>query len=331
MILVDGGKGGGQIVRTALSLSAVTKKECIIKNIRGQRGESGLKAQHLAAVKAMQQLCHADVTGAYEGSREITFIPGNIEGGKYTVDIGTAGSTTLLLQTLLPACLREDAPVTLIAKGGTDTLWCPPSTHFQQIFLKALEKIGVKTACEINRYGFYPKGGGQISLTILPSKQILQLDFKERGKLQQTEIYAIVAEQLKERSVAERMIETYQKILPESKAKIKYVPTLSSGCSLQSVGQYENYAVGTGVLGDVKKSAEQLGRECAEATKRLQQEKGVDSFFGDQLMIYLGLAGAGEISVPEITKHMQTNAEVIEQFLPVKILLEKNKIKCVKK
>lgn len=331
MITLDGSKAGGQLLRTSLSLSAITQQSFTIKNIRGQREETGLKPQHLTAVKAMQQLCHADVVGAQLRSKEITFIPHTVEGGDFIFNIGTAGSTTLLLQTLIPACLREENTTTITVQGGTDTLWCPPSVHFQYIFLEALKRIGIMCSLEIKRYGFYPKGGGEMQITIFPSDGFHKIDFTERGSLERLQIYGLASEALQQRRVVERMVQEFQSVLPESQAVIKYVKTLSSGCLLHSVVQFQNYTVGEGLLGDVRLRAEQVGKTVALKTKQLLEQKGVDIHLGDQLLIYLGIAGRGQVAVPEITEHMRTNVEIIEQFLPVRFHFEKNSIHVRKK
>lgn len=331
MITLDGSQGGGQLLRTALSLSAVTQQAFTIKNIRGQREEQGLKPQHLTAVQAVQHLCHADVIGAQLGSKEITFIPHRVEGGTFHFDIGTAGSTTLLLQTLIPACLREDQPTTITVQGGTDTLWCPPSMHFQHVFLEALQRIGITLSLEIKRYGFYPKGGGEMRLTLYPFDGFQPIHFVERGSLERLKIYSLASDHLQQKQVAERMAQEFQKLLPESMAVVHYVKTLSPGCLLHSVAQFHKYAVGEGLLGDVRLSAENVGKTVALKTQTLLLQQGVDGYLGDQLMLYMAMAGKGEVLVPAITDHMRTNAAVIEQFLPVKFTFEKNLIACRKK
>ena len=330
MITLDGSHGGGQLLRTALSLSAVTQQPFTIKNIRGQREEQGLKPQHVTAVHAVQQLCHADVMGAHLGSKELTFIPHQVEGGNFSFDIGTAGSTTLLLQTLLPVCLAEDRSTTITVTGGTDTLWCPPSVHFQQVFLEAVQRIGIAVSLDITKYGFYPKGGGEMSLTIFPFDGFERIHFTERSALERVKVYCLASEHLQQKHVAERMVREFQSIFPESQAVVKYVTTLSPGCLLHSVVQYQNYAIGEGLLGDVRLRAEHVGKTVALKTQTLMRQQGVDVYLGDQLLIYMALAGKGEILVPAVTEHMRTNAAVIEQFLPVKFTFEKHVISCRK-
>lgn len=330
MIALDGSHGGGQLLRTALSLSAVTQQPFTIKNIRGQREEGGLKPQHVTAAQAVQQLCHADVIGAQIGSKEITFIPHRVEGGTFSFDIGTAGSTTLLLQTLLPVCLAEDRSTTLTVQGGTDTLWCPPSAYFQYVFLEALQRIGIAVSLDIKKYGFYPKGGGEMQLTIFPFDGFERIQFTERGALERIKVYSLASAALEKQRVAERMAREFQTLLPESQAVITYVNTLSPGCLLHSVVQFQKYTVGEGLLGDVRLRAEQVGKTVALKTQTLLRQQGVDVYLGDQLMLYMALAGKGEVLVPAVTDHMRTNAQVIEQFLPVQFAFEKNLMSCRK-
>jgi len=184
---------------------------------------------------------------------------------------------------------------------------------------------------EIKKYGFYPKGGGEISLTIFPFDGFHKIDFTERGTLERLQVYGLASEALQQRRVAERMVQEFQSVLPESQAVITYVKTLSPGCLLHSVAHFQNYAVGEGLLGDVRLRAEQVGKTVGLKTKQLLEGKGVDVHLGDQLMIYLGIAGKGQVVVPEVTEHMRTNAEIIEQFLPVKFSLEKHMISCRKR
>jgi len=332
MISLDGSQGGGQLLRTALSLSAATGQAFEIKNIRGQRAKGGLQPQHLAAVHAVQQLCGAQVEGDRRGSTSLRFEPGTIKGGKYTFDIGTAGSTTLLLQTLIPACLREEKESIFIVKGGTDTLWCPPSHYFLHVFCRFLHAMGLTVHADIKRYGFYPKGGGEVSFTMDAHQQLGDIHFVERGALQTIDVCALVSKDLMQRQVGERMLKGFQTVFPDKMVRydVHPVDTLSPGCVLHSHAHYEHFAVGADVLGEQKKKAEDVGKECALQLQRVMKSEGVDAYAADQLMIYLGLKGEGTIATDKITDHMTTNAQIIEQFLPVRFSMKKNVIMCRK-
>ncbi len=330
MIQIDGSRGGGQLVRTALSLSAATGKPFTIKNARGQRKQSGLKPQHLAAIKALQQICDADVEGAMSGSTEFSFSPRKIKGGTYTFDIGTAGSSTLLLQTIIPAAVHADAATTVTILGGTDTKWCPPGMHMQHVLLPIVRKAGINVEMTVEKYGFYPKGGGEITAVIRPMQKIKELTLNERGKIQAKEVTACASTALQTKKVAERMISAFLKEMndPVWKTQQQYVATASPGCFLHAHVNYENYPVGDDALGEKGKSSENVGKECAQKIQTLMNGEGLDEYAADQVMVYLALAGRGRITTAKITDHMRTNAEVIEKFVNVKFSLSNDRITC---
>ncbi|HWQ19733.1 MAG TPA: RNA 3'-terminal phosphate cyclase, partial [Methanotrichaceae archaeon] len=170
MIEIDGshGEGGGQIVRTAVALSAVTGTSVRISKIRQGRPKPGLAAQHARAVEALAQICSGDIYGAQPGSSEITFVPGQVQGGRYSIDIGTAGSITLLVQCLLPALTTADGPVHLEIRGGTDVRWSPTIDYVRQVFLPALREFGASVEVLEVRRGYYPRGGGFVALDVTP-------------------------------------------------------------------------------------------------------------------------------------------------------------------
>ncbi len=330
MIKIDGSVGGGQLIRTALSLSAATSKPFTIKNIRSQREQAGLKPQHLAAVKALQQICNADVLGATMGSAELSFTPKKIRGGAYEGDIGTAGSSTLLLQTIIPAAIHAETATTVTLLGGTDTKWCPPSLHMQHVFLPLLKKTGVEVEMNIEKYGFYPKGGGKITARIHPQPAPKSLDLQQRGKVQQKEVIAYASLDLQSKNVAERMISSFLSEMKDNNWKThkQYGATASPGCFLHAHIKYENYPLGDDALGEKGKSSEEVGKECAQKIQTLMRGEGLDEYAADQLMVYMALAGRGSIMTAKITDHMRTNAEVIERFVNVKFSFSKNRITC---
>jgi len=331
MITIDGSVGGGQLLRTALSLSAATGQAFEITHIRGQRTERGLKPQHLTAVHAMQRLCQARVEGDRLGSTSLRFEPGKVSGGHYRFDIGTAGSTTLVLQTLLPACLREEHASVFELVGGTDTTWCPPSLYFRDVFCDFLKRLGVHVEVKVERFGFYPRGGGKILAIVKQCKELKSISFVERGQQQRIHVAAYASRTLQSRQVIERMIKGFQDHFSSPvEVEQQYVDTFSPGCFLHCHAEYEHYVVGDDVLGEPKKRAEDVGEECAEKMIALMKGDGVDAYAADQLMIYMGLKGEGKVNVMTITDHVKTNAQVIEQFLPVQFNIENNTIHCRK-
>src|SRR3990172_3500545 len=172
MLVIDGsfGEAGGQILRTAVALSAIKKIPIKVISIRKGRPEPGLKAQHLVGIQAAAELCNAKLTGASLGSTEITFTPGKIKTGGFKFDVGTAGAITLVLQTLVPIAAFAPGKVKLEIKGGTTVAWSPPIEYFQNIYCDYLEKMGILVNSEVIKYGFYPKGGGIVKVEISPLK-----------------------------------------------------------------------------------------------------------------------------------------------------------------
>ncbi len=329
MIEIDGQHAGGQLLRTALSLSAATGKAFEITKIRGQRQERGLKPQHLTAVHAMQKLCNADLQGDNIGSNDLVFKPNEIKGGSFTFDIGTAGSTILILQTLIPACLREEKSSTFTIKGGTDTLWCPGSMYFQNVFCNFMEKIGINIDFHVEKYGFYPKGNGIVACTVKPCVQLNNINFAERGSLKSMNANVIVSNDLQKRNVLERIMKGFKENFNEPiDINSQYVDTHSTGGFIHANVRYENYNVGADVIGERTKRAEDIGKECAEKIKLLTQSDGVDKYAADQLMVYMGLKRSGSVKSVEITDHIKTNAQVIEKFLPVKFTIKSQLIRC---
>ena len=195
MLTIDGtfGEGGGQILRTALALSLVTGKPFRIENIRAGRRNPGLLRQHLTAVNAATEISHAEVTGAAIGSRELTFAPGSVVSGVYSFAVGTAGSTTLVLQTVLPALLVASGKSKVILEGGTHNPFAPPFDFLEKSFLPLVNRMGPRVTAELERPGFYPAGGGRMSVTVEPVIALQRLDLQVRGEVLDRRARAVVA------------------------------------------------------------------------------------------------------------------------------------------
>src|SRR6266568_1207968 len=204
MMVIDGahGEGGGQILRTSLALSLVTGTPFRIEHIRAGRPKPGLLHQHLTAVHAAAAVGRAQVTGAAIGSLQLTFIPGRVTPGTYTFTVGTAGSTTLVLQTVLPALLLASEPSTLTLEGGTHNPFAPPFDFLAQVFLPLVNRLGPQVTATLERPGFYPAGGGKCQITIAPTTRLTRLDLRERGEVRAIHARALVAKL--PRSIAER-------------------------------------------------------------------------------------------------------------------------------
>lgn len=337
MIEIDGsmGEGGGQIIRTAVALSALTGKPFRIFNVRGNRTPPGLKAQHLTGVKAVAKICNAKVNGAEIGSKELTFVPAEIKGGSFEWDIGTAGSITLVLQALMPAMLFSKKEFTISITGGTHVRWSPSIEYFRNVFCSYLNRMGASTEhvnLEIKQQGFYPKGGGKIKLRIKPC-EMRAVEILERGNLKKTDIWSTASRDLQKAEVAERQIKGFKKEYKGERYEqvvSEYVESLSTGSNIHAHAHFENCKLGADEIGERGKKAEIVGEWCA---KKLKQEIGMDSTVDthmlDQIIPYLGMLG-GKVKFGKTTSHAETNIKITEMFLPVKFEKKENVLECRK-
>ena len=337
MIIIDGSIGGGQILRTSLSLSALTQKPFKIKNIRSKRSNPGLQNQHLTSVNSIAQICNAKVIGNILNSKELEFFPNKVVPGNYKFDIGTAGSTTLVLQTLLPPLIfdtNQQSNVSVI--GGTANPLAPPALEIKEVFLWHLKNLGININLEIEKEGFYPKGGGKIKVKINPAEILNEIKLQTSDKSKhydETNVIAICSKELKEKNVAKRMIDGFKLNFPVKeniKTKEIYVETLSPGCYLHANYNYGYiYKIGMTILGEKTKKSEDVGKECAiKLLEEMKSGENLDSFTADQLLIYLAIKGSGKIRTSKITDHIKTNIETIEKFLDVKFTIKDNIIEC---
>ncbi|MBE0523353.1 MAG: RNA 3'-terminal phosphate cyclase [Methanosarcinales archaeon] len=320
MIAIDGsfGEGGGQIIRTAVALSAVTGNDISINNIRENRPQPGLKAQHLTAVRTAAALTHADVTGMELGSKQVIFKPKGIFGGHYNVDIGTAGSITLLLQCLMPAAAMSPETVTLDIIGGTDVAWSPPIDYLSNVLLPVLTSIGLDCSIHLQKRGYYPRGGGRVRVVINPSK-LTGIDIKKRPcNIMGTSHSSNLPEHVVQHQ-ADSAVEALERagyILSIDLETANNVST-GSGITLWSGN------IGGSALGRRGLTAEKVGRVAArEIIAELDSGAAVDIYLADQLIPYMGLAGTGSFTSREISKHTSTNIWVVEQFLKIKFKIK---------
>ena len=336
MIEIDGSylEGGGQILRTACALSAIRQIPCYIFNIRKGRKEPGLKPQHLLGLRALSELCNGKSEGDYLGSEEIWFYPGSLDKTKreLRIKIETAGSITLLLQTLIPPSLFAKEPITILINGGaTDTFFSPTIDHFRYVFLKILEKMGARIEVQIEKRGFYPKGGAKVKVIVYPTK-LKPITLTTCGALKEIIIISGASELLKERKVAERQISGAKQILGKLKLPIReiveYYPTLSPGSQINIIAKFENTIIGSDNLGRIGKGAEIVGKEVAlEFLKEGKTGACLDKHLADQILPFMALSqGKSEVTVSEITNHCRTNIWVIEKFLKGRFKIEGNKI-----
>jgi RNA 3'-terminal phosphate cyclase (ATP) len=322
MIDIDGshGEGGGQIVRTAVALASVTGTSIRIKNIRPGRPKPGLAPQHAQAIEALAHLSSARTSGVGPGSVEITFQPGEIGGGRYRVDIGTAGSVTLLVQCLLPAMIKADGPVSLEVRGGTDVRWSPSIDYLKNVFLPALAKFGVGANLDLRRRGYYPRGGGLVALEVVPGPlRPAFLEAQDTVPIQGVSHCSNLPEH-----VARRQAESAGEALREAgyavgiSLEVLEVPSTGSGITLWSGFK------GACALGERGVRAESVGRAAAdEMILELRSRASVDVHLADQLVPYLALAGGG-YTAREISRHASTNIWTARHLLSREIVVSRD-------
>ena len=349
-ITLDGSylEGGGQIVRNALALSALTGKSFYVDNIRKGRCDSGLKAQHLFCVKAAAQLCKADFTDVEMGSTSMAFFPKKLSATVLDIDIGTAGSITLFLQSVVIPSIFANAPVKILVTGGTDVSWSMPFDYLKEVFLPHIKQFATVDARLLKR-GYYPKGGGKVEINIKPKfklsafenfeeffdyirKQKQEIVQTEQGKLLQVKGISHASKILSNAKVAERQAEVAKMALKELNCPAgiaaEYSDTLSAGSGITLWAKFDSGAIiGADALGEKGKPSETVGKEAAERLiKEIKFGAPIDKHLADNLIPYLGLFG-GKIKVSEITKHTLTNIYVTEKFLNVKFEVdEKEKV-----
>jgi RNA 3'-terminal phosphate cyclase (ATP) len=324
MIEIDGsyGEGGGQIVRTALSLSCLLGKPFHLIDIRKGRPKPGLMPQHLVAVRAAQQLSRAEVRGDAKGSTELFFSPKGAEGGVFSFDIATAGSTSLVLQTLIPALLfcREKSSVTL--RGGTHVPFSPSFYYLKEIFAPILRRLGLDIRLDIDSYGFYPKGGGVIRAEIEPTRGIMPLRIRKRGELSRIDGCSAVGNL--PLSIAERqkqaLLEMILPVMPlwggHTHIEILNVPSVGQGSFIFLRAESANFLAGFSSLGARGKRAEVVAEEVArEFLAYYAVEGALDPHLADQVVLYLSLCEEQSVfTTSAITRHLLTNLWVISLF-----------------
>ncbi len=322
MIRIDGsfGEGGGQILRTAVGLSQATGKAFRIEKIRAGRERPGLLRQHLTAVLAATEVGGAEVEGAVLGSTALTFAPGKVRAGDYRFSVGTAGSGTLVFQTVLPALMLAPEPSRIVIEGGTHNTAAPPFDFLARTFLPLLERMGPKVRLEFERYGFYPAGGGRFCAAIEPCAALKPLHLGERGEIVSRVITAVVANL--PGHLALREIETVAGMLNWSKDCGKIDQTRNSAgpgnVVMVEIGSAEVTEIFS-AFGQLGVSAEKVASTAArDAREYLVSRAAAGEHLTDQLLLPLGLAGAGSFTAEKINMHARTNMAVISEFLPVR-------------
>jgi RNA 3'-phosphate cyclase len=357
MIELDGshGEGGGALIRVALALSTLTEQEFKVTNIRANRPEPGLKAQHLEAINALKQICDAETNEIKVGTTELHFKPGKIKRGVYEIDIGTAGSISLVLQALIIPCMFAPGKVTLKLKGGTCGKWQASVYYLQNILLPHLHKFVDRIELKILRPGYYPKGGGEVHLEITPrfnihkfkyvedflkELKVARIKLSEQGKLEQIRGVVNLSTELEEKEVGERVKKTAEITLKKFNVPIniraEYAKSLSTGGEVVIWALFSKdgkidpdnpLILGSDALLEKNKSSEEVGKEAAnKLMKDIEQKNIIDTYLLDQLIPFISLLPGSEIQTSEISEHAHTNMHVCKQFLPILFKIVKGKV-----
>lgn len=334
-IEIDGSmlEGGGQILRVSVALSAVSGRPVRVFNIRAKRSNPGLRPQHLTAIKAVAEIVRARVEGLYVGSRELTFIPSRPKAGSFSFDVGTAGSTTLVLQSLMPVAALAPSNIAVEIKGGTDNPMAPPVDYVERVLVPALLRMGYRCKVSTLRRGFYPRGGGVVRASMEPVEHLSPIymdgrrgEVKVRGIAYSCRLPGHIVERMVKaaydrlREGGVNCIEIEREVLQPGHPKC----SLDPGCGILLVAEGEGCIMGSDCLGERGKPAEVVGKEAADSLLRqLETQASVDKHLGDQLVVYMALArGRSKIRVSELTLHAATCVEVVRRLLGVTIRVE---------
>jgi len=332
VIEIDGstGEGGGQILRTALALSMCTGRPIALSNIRAKRPKPGLMRQHLTCVSAAAAVSGAKVEGAEPGSQTLVFEPGRVRAGDYVFNVGTAGSCTLVLQTVLPALMLAPQPSRVTLGGGTHNPMAPPFHFLERSFAPLLRRLGADLDLELRRHGFYPAGGGEVSAHIRPAAAgLAPFDLTERGPLRQE--YAECLAPALPHSVALRELAVLERTLGWSAEQLRTPAVRQNegpGNALMATLAFEHVTEVVTSFGEKRVSAEQVAGALVTQVRAFQGSEGaLGAHLADQWMLPLALAvaakgGTASFTCTELTEHAATNIGVIEKFLPVRFAVE---------
>jgi RNA 3'-terminal phosphate cyclase (ATP) len=330
-VQIDGsyGEGGGQIIRTSLSLSAITGRAVEIHNVRARRTKPGLQPQHLTAVRSAAALCDAQLVGDSVGSTFFSFTPQTeVKGGEYHFDIGTAGAAPLVVQTVLMPLTQANAPSKVLVTGGTHVPHSPPIEYLEAVYIPLLRRAGVDVTLSYSSAGFYPRGGGQIEVEIQPAGALTPLQLAQRGRLEELRAF-IVTSNLPEH-VAERGATTVEramkavgrKVIVESRAK----PSPGPGAAVVLAAKCETGIAAFSSVGELRKPMEKVAETpCKEFMRWWKTETACDEHGADQLVLPMAFAnGESCWTTPIVTEHLRTVLHVVQQFLPLEVALEEN-------
>lgn len=323
MIELDGaqGEGGGQILRSALTLSMITGQPFRITNIRANRPKPGLMRQHLVAVQAAAQVCGADIGELAVGAQALEFVPGRVQAGDYKFAIGSAGSCTLVLQTLLLALLFAERPSTLRIHGGTHNPMAPPAHFLERAFGRVLARMGAQVSFELTRYGFFPAGGGELAVRIEPCAQLQRIDLSQRGERVAGFAESVIAGV--PFSVARRELDCIGKGMGWDESRL-HVRGLANdqgpGNVLMLTLEHEHVTEVFSGFGEKAVRAETVAKQVLQQARQyIASNAAVGEHLADQLILPMALAGGGRFTASVLSQHARTNADVIARFLPVEV------------
>ncbi|MBL7001238.1 MAG: RNA 3'-phosphate cyclase [Nitrosopumilus sp.] len=313
------GEGGGQIIRSVIALSCITKQPIHLENIRKNRRVPGLRPQHLTAIKILKKVANAKITGAEIGSTELKFIPGNIEDLELVEDVGTAGSISLILQVLIPVIAISQKKLDLTIKGGTDVLWSPSIDYTQHVLRNAYSRMGIEFSIKVNRHGYYPKGNGEINLQVFPSN-VKAASFSEK-KTNHVKLICTFSK-IPIEKIRKEIEEIKKKLTEENfivETEIKNQEAIDSGASLLIYSIDEYSVIGIDALFDKKTQSFDL-----DFDKFIKNPLGVDENLADMLVVPASLAQKKTVfQVKEITKHLETNLFVTSKITGCKYGIRK--------
>jgi RNA 3'-terminal phosphate cyclase (ATP) len=334
MIEIDGSQksGSGTILRLSIAIAAIKGQQLHITNIRQNRPQPGLKHQHLESVLTAAKLCNAEVKGASLGSRELWVTPHEIKGGNVEAVIETAGSIPMLFLSTLPICLFAQTPVRVhVAKGGTDTTHAPTINYMRNVFLPTLSKMGVEAEISIQKYGYYPKGMGEATLTVKPNHNLKPFTLEKFGSLQSIKGVSVCTF-LADRQVAERQAKGAQNVLSQNGYKVDIQIVNDQSNPLQKGSSIVLWAetdtgiiVGADSIGELRKMAEDVGKQASQTLiTELSAKPTVDEYLADMLIPYMALSeGKSAFLTRAISEHIESNIWLMEKMLNAKFTIEK--------
>jgi len=323
---VDGshGEGGGQLLRTAIALSTLTGEAVSISKIRANRPKPGLSPSHCTSVEGVASISGAKVEGNHPGSTELTFVPGEVATGEHPLDVGTAGSISLVLQALMLSAVRCTGESVFVVKGGTNVKWSPPIDHYSLVLFPMLRRMGLRVKMEVVSRGFYPQGGGEVRVTFGREGALRPLVLEERGELQ--EIGGVCFAQNLHQRIPHEIASSVRKRFLQERVRISQDLTegRSTGTGICLAAVYEHTVLGAEALGERGYPAEAVGKDAAQRLRAEMDGQGtLDVHTSDQLLPYMALAeGQSVFTVREISGHLRTQMDLLSEFLGTRFEVE---------